>query len=60
MPLFWHQAFFSASWPLQAAAMDMLLRAHCDKGEFQQALDIAERARMAFKKIGDEVSGRAL
>ena len=38
--------------------MDMLLRAHCDKGEFQQALEIAERARMAFKKIGDEVSGQ--
>lgn len=40
----------------EAAAMDMLLRAHCDKGEFQQALDIAARARMAFKKIGDEAA----
>lgn len=35
--------------------MDMLLRSHCDKGEFQAALEIAERARGAFKKIGDEV-----
>lgn len=40
----------------EAAAMDMLLRSHCDKGEFQAALEIAERARGAFKKIGDEAA----
>eukprot|EP00434_Breviolum_minutum_P028630 symbB.v1.2.025334.t1/scaffold2447.1/size78899/8 len=40
----------------EAAAMDMLLRSHCDKGEFQAALEIAERARSAFKKIGDEAA----
>ncbi|CAK9088032.1 Eukaryotic translation initiation factor isoform 4G-2 [Durusdinium trenchii] len=40
----------------EAAAMDMLLRSHCDKGEYKEALEIAERARTAFKSIGDEAS----
>eukprot|EP00439_Symbiodinium_sp_Y106_P047685 s3034_g6.t1 len=40
----------------EAAAMDMLLRAHCEKGEFERALETAERARSAFKAVGDEVA----
>ena len=36
--------------------MDMLLRSHCDKGEYKEALEIAERARTAFKSIGNEAS----
>ncbi|CAE7294432.1 unnamed protein product [Symbiodinium pilosum] len=40
----------------EAAAMDMLLRSHCEKGEFERALETAERARAAFKAIGDEVA----
>jgi len=40
----------------EAAAMDMLLRAHCEKGEFEKALETAERARSAFRSLGDEVA----
>ncbi|CAJ1329725.1 unnamed protein product [Effrenium voratum] len=40
----------------EAAAMDMLLRAHCEKGEFDKALEAAEKARSAFKAIGDVAS----
>ena len=36
--------------------MDMLLRAHCEKGEFERALETAERARAAFKAVGDEAA----
>ena len=50
----------ACNWPtdtfVQAAAMDMLLRAHCEKGEFERALETAERARSAFKAVGDEAA----
>ena len=42
----------------EAAAMDMLLRGHCEKGEFQEALAIAQKARDAFQALGDEVGPR--
>ena len=40
----------------EAAAMDMLLRGHCEKGEFQEALAVAEKARSAFQALGDEAA----
>jgi len=40
----------------EAAAMDMLLRGHCEKGEFDLALETAEKSRGIFEKMDDEKS----
>eukprot|EP00931_Biecheleriopsis_adriatica_P064801 TRINITY_DN39496_c0_g1_i1.p1 TRINITY_DN39496_c0_g1~~TRINITY_DN39496_c0_g1_i1.p1 ORF type:complete len:815 (+),score=228.57 TRINITY_DN39496_c0_g1_i1:34-2478(+) len=44
----------------EAAAIDMLLRGHCEKQEFEQALQIAERAKSAYSKLGDKASNAAV